>query len=86
VQDDDSNRMAVQALLAEAESTIALTELGGVRKKSRIVEDTVAKARENYIDLVRRRRRLTMDEEEARIFQTKVERLRAALRFLGEKI
>jgi hypothetical protein len=57
---DDWNRMAVQGLLADADRILALTDLEAVRGDREIVDDAIANAQKNYIDLVRRRRPLML--------------------------
>jgi hypothetical protein len=82
MQTDEQDRMAVQELLGDAERALALAE--GEDDHGNLLPDAVAKARENYIDLVRRSRRLTMRGEEQVTFQRALDRLRAFLRFFGE--
>jgi hypothetical protein len=80
---DDWNRTAVHALLADTDRALALTELEDVRGNRGIVEDTVANAHSNYIDLLRRSRPLIMTDGDQVAFQKKLDRLRACLRTFG---
>ncbi len=80
---DDWNRSAVQGLLADAERAVTLTELEDVRENREILEKTIATARQNYIDLVRRSRPLIMSHSEQLTFQEKLNQLQARLRFFG---
>jgi hypothetical protein len=83
---NDGNSSAVAALLADAEHALALTRFEDVRGNRDIVEQTVARARRSYDDLLRRGRATTMSDEERATFQGSVDRLRAALRFFGEAV
>jgi hypothetical protein len=83
---DDWNRMAVQGLLADADRVLALTDLEAVRGEGEIVDDAIANAQKNYIDLVRRRRPLMLaDADEAR-FQSAMDRILARIRFFGKAV
>jgi hypothetical protein len=83
---DDWNRMAVQGLLADADRVLALTDLEAVRGDREIVDDAIANAQKNYIDLVRRRRPLMLaDADEAR-FQSAMDRILARIRFFGKAV
>jgi hypothetical protein len=84
--EDERNRSAVQGLLADADRALALTELDDVRGSREIVGDTVANARQNYIDLVRRHRRLSLTDGEQTALQQTFDRLRARLRFFGASV
>ncbi len=86
VQDEDRNRRAVQGLLADADRALALTDLEDVRGSREIVGDSIANARQSYIDLVRRRRRLSLTDGEQTAIQQILDRLRARLRFFGASI
>lgn len=86
MQTNELNQMAVQALLADADHALALTELEDVRGNATIVKETIARARSNYIDLVRRSRPLQFTPAEQALFQQKLDRLRACLRFFGERV
>jgi hypothetical protein len=78
--------MAVQALLADTERVLALTELADVREDRAIVDDAIANAQKNYTDLVRRRRPLMLaDADEAR-FQSAMDCILARIRFFGKAV
>jgi hypothetical protein len=51
----DWNRQAVRSLLADADRVLALSDLTDVRGNREIVDDAIANARKNYLDLMRRR-------------------------------
>ncbi|MGD0369826.1 MAG: hypothetical protein ABSA94_20425 [Acidobacteriaceae bacterium] len=85
-RDDDPNRIAVQGLLADADRALALTDLQDVRGNREIFGDAIASARQNYIDLVRRHRRLTLSDGEQTALQQALHRLRARLRFFGASV
>ncbi|MGB9032323.1 MAG: hypothetical protein WCC27_19515 [Acidobacteriaceae bacterium] len=78
--------MAVQHLLADADRALALTEFEDVRGSREIVGETIASARQSYIDLVRRHRTLSLTVDEQTAFQQILDRLRARLRFFGASI
>ena len=84
VLENERNRTAVQGLLADR--TLALTELDDVRGSREIVGDTIANARQNYIDLVRRHRRLSLSDGEQTAIQQTLDCLRARLRFFGASV
>jgi hypothetical protein len=84
VSNDDWNRTAVEGLLADAERVLALTEFKDVRGNEEIVEITIASARQNYIDLVRRSRPLIMSHDEQTTLQGALDRLKERLRFFGD--
>jgi hypothetical protein len=86
VQDHDRNRIAVQGLLADADRALALTDLQDVRGNREIVADAIACARQNYIDLVRRHRRLSFTNGEQTAIQQTLDHLRARLRFFGASV
>ncbi|HEX4038063.1 MAG TPA: hypothetical protein VHX37_08395 [Acidobacteriaceae bacterium] len=86
VSSDNEQSMAVTALMADAERTLALTHFEDVRGNREIVRQTVAHARRNYDDLLRRGGRMAMSGEEREAFQSVVDRLRASLRFFGEMV
>jgi hypothetical protein len=78
---DDWNKKAVEVLLKDADQALVLTEPDNVREE--IAKDTIAKAHQNYIDLVRRSRPLIMTDGDLITFQRKLDRLRACLRLFG---
>jgi hypothetical protein len=84
--EDERNRMAVQGLLADGDRALALTELDDVRGNREIVEDAIANARQNYIDLVRRHRRLSFSDGEQTAIQQTLDCLRARLHFFGAPV
>ncbi len=67
----------------DADRVLALTELDDVPGNKEVVEDMIASAHKNYIDLVRRSRPLIMSDGDLITFQRKMDRLRACLRFFG---
>lgn len=77
MQIGDWNRMAVQTLLADAGRTLRMTEFEDVRRNREIVPDTIANARKNYIDFVRRGRPLFMSDGDQVAFQKMLDRLTA---------
>lgn len=79
------NRTAVYALLADAELALALTDCEDVRGNKQIVEDVIANAQRNYIDLMRRRRPLILTDPEESAFLTKMEQLKARLQFYARE-
>ncbi len=81
---DDRNRMAIQGLLADAERVLVLIDFQDVRGNKEMVEDTIANARQNYIDLVRRSRPLIMSHGEQMTLQEALNRLKERLRFFGD--
>jgi hypothetical protein len=86
VQIDDWNRKATQALLADADRALELTEAECSGRGLKIQPDTIANAQKNYIDLVRRGRPLIMTDGDQITFQRKLDRLRASLRFFGVSV
>lgn len=86
MQIENLNQMAVTALLADADRALALTELEDVRGSAAIVRETIAHARANYIDLMRRSRPLVLSGTQQAQLQQKLDRLRACLRFFGEVV
>lgn len=75
------NRTAVRSLFADVELALALTDCEDVRGNKQIVEEIIANAQRNYIDLMRRRRPLILTETEEAAFLKRMEQLRARLRF-----
>lgn len=80
---DDWNKKAVQALQTDADRALGLTELDDVAGNKEAVEDMIANAHRNYIDLARRSRPLIMSDADMITFQRKMDRLRACLHFFG---
>jgi hypothetical protein len=83
---EDPNRAGVHGLLADADRTLALTDLEDVRGNREIVDDAIVTAHQNYIDLVRRQRRLSLTNDEHTAFQQTLDILRARLRFFGASL
>jgi hypothetical protein len=83
---DELSRMAVQGLLADAERVLALTDLEAVRGDREIVDDPIANAQRNYIDLVRRRRPLMLADADETRFQSSMDRILAGIRFFGKAV
>jgi hypothetical protein len=83
---EDWNRTAVHGLLADAERALALTDLGDVRGNREIVQNTVANARQNYIDLIRRSRPIPMTDGESSMLRSALDGMKARLRFFGERV
>jgi hypothetical protein len=83
---DYLNRMAVQGLLADADSVLALTDFETVRGNREIVEDAIANAQKNYIDLVRRRRPLVLADADETRFHGAMDRILARIRFFGKAV
>jgi hypothetical protein len=83
---DDLNRVAVQGLLADAERVLALTDLEAVRWDRAIVDDAIANAQKNYIDLIRRRRPLMLPYAEEVQFQRAMDCIMARIRFFGQTV
>jgi hypothetical protein len=83
---DQLNRMAVDGLLADVERVLALTDLEGVRGDREIVDDAIANAQRNYIDLVRRRRPLMLADADETRFQSAMDRILARMRFFGKAV
>ncbi len=82
---DEWSRTAVQGLLADAERVLALTEFQDVRGNKEIVEHTIASARHNYIDLVRRSRPLIMSHAKQATLQKALDRLDRASPLTGRR-
>jgi hypothetical protein len=78
------NRMAVHGLLADAERVLALTDLEDVKRDREIVDDAIANAQQNYIDLARRRRRLMLADADDARFQSAMDHILARIRFFGK--
>ncbi|MGC2299620.1 MAG: hypothetical protein WA476_12515 [Acidobacteriaceae bacterium] len=74
------NRMAVQALLADAERVLALSDVGDVGGSHEVLTMTVENARHNYHDMIRRRKPLMLTETEEERFQDIMARLQARIR------
>lgn len=74
------NRMAVQALLADAERVLALADVGDVGGNHEVRTMTVENARHNYRDMMRRRKPLMLTESEESRFQNIMARLQARIR------
>ena len=83
---DELNRMAVQGLLADAERVLALTDLEAVRGDREIVDDAIANAQKNYIDLMRRRRPLMLPYADEARFQSAMDRIMARIRFFSQPV
>jgi hypothetical protein len=83
---DDLNRMAVQGLLADADRVFALTDLEDVRGDREIVDDAIANAQKNYIDLVRRRRPLMLADADEAKFKSAMDHILARIRFFGKAV
>ncbi len=83
---EEWNRTAVHALLADSERALALTDLDDARGSREIVRQTLAKARQSYIDLMRRSRPLVMTDEEHRTLHSVLERMKARLHFFGQPV
>jgi hypothetical protein len=86
MQIDDWNRKATQALLADADRTLAISEAANTGRGREIERETIAGVQKNYIDLVRRGRPLIMSDGDQISLQRKLDRLRARLRFFGVSI
>lgn len=82
----DWNRQAVRSLLADADRILTLTDLEDVRGNREIVDDVIANARKNYLDLMRRRKPLILADDEEGRFQSIMDRLQARIRFFGKTI
>jgi hypothetical protein len=80
---DDLNRIAVQGLLADMDRVLALTDLETVRGNREIVDDTIANAQKNYVDLMRRRRPLMLDHADEARFQSAMDQIMARIRFFS---
>jgi hypothetical protein len=78
------SRMAVQALLADAERALTLAGVGEVGENREIVAVTMANARHNYDVLMRRRRPLMLTHAEEVRFQNIMARLQARIRFFEQ--
>jgi hypothetical protein len=65
--------------LADADRILALTDLEDVRGNREIVDDVIANARKNYLDLMRRRKPLILADEEETRFQRIMDRLQARI-------
>jgi hypothetical protein len=83
---DELNQRAARALLADATYAINLTQFEDVRGSRDIVRERIARTRENYIDLAKRRHRIDMTSEDDLVFQAKLDRLQAILRFFREDL
>lgn len=81
---DASNRNAVEGLLADAERALALVNVQDVRGNREIVRDAIVHARQDYVDLVRRSRRMIMTDDEHVALLGVLDHLRAAFRFFHE--
>jgi O-phosphoseryl-tRNA(Cys) synthetase len=79
VQIDNWNRMAVRNLLADAGRTLALPAVETVRGNPHILWESIAKARKNYLDFVRRGSPLIMSDDEQNAFQKALDHLIARL-------
>jgi hypothetical protein len=77
---DDLNRMAVQGLLADADRILALTDLKDVRGDRSIVDDAIANAQRNYVDLVRRRGPLLLTAADEARLQNILDQIRTRIR------
>jgi hypothetical protein len=80
------NRVAVHALLADAERVLVLVEVSDVGENKEIFEGTIANASHNYQDLARRRTQLTLTESEERQFHSIMARIQARIRFFGASV
>jgi hypothetical protein len=81
---DELNRMDVHGLLADVERVLALTDLEDVKRDREIVDDAIANAQQNYIDLARRRRRLMLADADDARFQSAMDHILARIRFFGK--
>jgi hypothetical protein len=80
----DWNQMAIQGLLADADRVLALTDVQNVERDRTIAGHALANAQQNYIDLIRRGRRLMLEGADEASFQGAMDRIQARLRFFGE--
>jgi gluconate kinase len=82
---DEWNR-AVQGPLADADRVTALTEVEDARGNRAIVEQTIANARQRYIDLVRRSAPLIMSHSEQAALQEALDRLKERFGPFGDAV
>jgi hypothetical protein len=80
---DDWNRAAVLALMTDADRTLALTVFDDTSSDRAAAQNTIDDIRKSYLDLIRRSGPLVMSDGELIAFQTKMDRMRACLRFFG---
>ena len=83
---NELNGMAVQGLLADAERVLALTDFEAVRGDCEIVDDAIANAQRNYLDLMRRRRPLMLAQADEVRFQSAMDCIMARIRFFGKPV
>lgn len=76
----------VSVLIADAERTLARTQLEDTRGDRDHVRQTIAEARGIYEGLIRRAAETAMSSEERAALQSVMDRLRASLRFFGEAV
>ena len=77
------NQTAVQRLLADTDRVLALTDLDDVRGGREIVDHTIANAQQNFIDLARRRRPLTLEDADEATFRGAMDHIQARIRYFG---
>jgi hypothetical protein len=80
----ERNRMAVGSLLADADRVLALADLADVRGDKEFVDDAIANARKNYLELMCRRKPLILEDAEETRFQSIMARLLTRIKFFGE--
>jgi hypothetical protein len=80
---DDWNHTSVLALMADADRALALIVFDDTSSDRTAAQSTIDNLRKSYVDLIRRRGPLIMSEGELIAFQTKMDRMRACLRFFG---
>ena len=83
---NELNRMAVQGLLADADRVLAVTDLEAVRGDHEIVDDAIANAQRDYIDMARRRRRLMLADADDARFQSAMDHILADIHFFGKAV
>jgi hypothetical protein len=86
MQIDQWNHAAAQALLADADRTMALTHFDDATADQGVAQKTIATVHKNYSDLLRRSVPLIMSDADQIKFQRKMDRLRACLKFFGESV
>jgi hypothetical protein len=81
---DNGDRVAVEILMADADRTLALTNFDDSTGDRGAAQKTIASVHKSYIELRRRSGPLTMSESDQIAFLTKMDQLRACLKFFGQ--
>jgi hypothetical protein len=83
MREGDWNHTTVLALMADADRTLALTIFDDSSGDRAAAQSTIDDVRKSYLDLIRRRSPLIMSDGELIAFQTKLDQIKACLKYFG---